>query len=291
MEYIEYINQKIQEKINGLDDEQKAVIADADQKRAKLSNKYNLYNQLFRNIVAEFRKLDKQFSRIKNMTPTLSRLFHDDLFWQTDNDLIAWRLPKEFDSIINKINGLKGHIYTWEQTERPRLEKAIEWTDNEDDKKKLMAFEEKMDSFVDDVLKPLVEIHYPAYEKCKESIGEQFLRKNDVEQRVYYQVLKEELNSPEMKEFIRTHVIEKKIPTLDLSKHTDLTADEYIIQNERLDIFKDFISSYANDMKNMNSNRVDRGLVGKVERVVGTLKEEGAKEPVEDYDFGKFLNW
>ena len=291
MDYIEYLNSKIQGKLEALSDSQKQTIADADQKRAALSNKYRLYNQLFRNVVAEFKKLDKTYTKIKYSLPVISSLFHDDNSWQVDNDLIAWNLPSIFDNMVNKITGLKGHIYDWETTGKPRLEKALEWIEQEDVKKSIIAFESKMDSFVEDVLKPLVEVHYPAYERCKQGISEQFARKSDIENGVYYQVLKEEIDSPELKEFIKTHVIEKKTPTLDPTKHSELSPDEYVIANERLDIFKDFITSYANDDKNQKEKRVDRFLVSHVRSKVDQLKREGAKEPEEEWDFGRFATW
>ncbi len=292
MDYIEYLNGKIQGKIEGLSDEQKATILDADAKRASLSNKYRLYNQLFRNVILEFKKLDKSYANLKRNIPALGRFFRDDGRWRVDNDLIAWNLPSAFDNIVNKIEGLKGHIYDWEKTGKARLEKAIEWTENEDTKKKISSFEEKMDSFVEDVLKPLVEVHYPAYEKCRKDIGDQFLRKYAIEQSVYHDVLKEEIDTPEMKEFIRTHVIGKEVPVLDPAQHTEINTNEYIIQNERLDVLKDFISSYNRLGENLDYSKAeDTQLVSQVREEVDKLKEEGAQEPANDLDFGKFVTW
>lgn len=289
MDYIEYLHGKIESKIEALSDDEKATIADSDKKREVLSNKYRLYNQLFRNVLSEFKKIDKEFAKVKSFTP---RLFQHDDSWRADNDLIAWVLPSVFDNLVNKITGLKGHIYDWEHTEKPRLEKAIKWLRQDDVKKKIGSFERKMDSFVEDVLKPLVQTHYPAYEKCRNEIFEQFARKSDIENGVYYQVLKEEIDSPELKEFIKTHVIEKKTPTLDPSKNSNLSTEEYITQNERLDFFKDFIASYANNAKKIDEKLVDKALVGQVKGHVEELKEEGAQAPKEEeMDFGRFATW
>ncbi len=280
MSYIDYLHEKLEEKMATLSDDEKAIVDEADKRRAAESNKYRLYHQLFRNVIREYKKLNGEFTRIKNTYPMMYKLFNDDYLWKNNEDLINLRLPSICDNVVNKITGLQGVIYDWSHHERPLLNQAIEWLDDPDDIKKVKLFRSRFDSFVEDVLKPLVEIHYPAYEQCRKNIGTEFTKKRNVEDTVFVQVLREEIETPEMREFMRDCVIEKNTPTLDQAQYPELPVQDYILQNERLDVFREFVEAYSKGGAHYDfSHQFDADLVTEVKGKVEELKAEGAKEP------------